>query len=74
MPNGQGTLSFPNGDTYVGEWKDGMRHGQGTFKNGDGEFEGISFVGEWKDDVWWNGTLYDREGDALETYSEGKPR
>ena len=74
MPNGQGTLSFPNGDTYVGEWKDGMRHGQGTFKNGDGEFEGLSFVGEWKDDVWWNGTLYDREGDALETYSEGKPR
>jgi hypothetical protein len=74
MPNGQGTLSFPNGDTYVGEWKDGMRHGQGTFKNGDGEFEGLSFVGEWKDDVWWNGTLYDREGEALETYSEGKPR
>ena len=56
--------------TYVGDYKDGMPNGQGTlsFPNGD------TYVGEWKDDVSWNGTLYDREGEALETYSEGKPR
>ena len=23
FPNGHGTMNFPNGDMYVGEWKDG---------------------------------------------------
>ena len=26
-----GTYTLANGDTYVGEWKDDKRHGQGTF-------------------------------------------
>ena len=36
----------PNGTKYVGEYKDGKRHGQGTFTHTDGG----KFVGEWKDD------------------------
>ncbi len=30
IPNGLGILIFPNGDKYVGSWKDGKRNGQGT--------------------------------------------
>ena len=44
-PNGQGTLTYPNGEKYVGEWKDGKPNGHGTqtFPNGG------KFVGEYKD-------------------------
>ena len=28
--NGQGTYTSASGDQYVGEWKDGTQHGQGT--------------------------------------------
>ena len=31
VPNGQGTLIFPDGDKYVGKFKDGEYHGQGTY-------------------------------------------
>ena len=30
QPNGQGTITYPNGRKYVGEWKDGLPNGQGT--------------------------------------------
>lgn len=32
---------------YEGEWKDGMRHGKGTFYYTNGD----KYVGDWKDDV-----------------------
>ena len=39
--NGQGTYTWstaPNkGDKYVGEWKDGKKHGQGTYTFAGGE-------------------------------------
>ena len=28
--NGHGTFTWANGGKYVGEWKDGKQHGQGT--------------------------------------------
>ena len=39
-----GTQVWENGNKYIGDWKDGKQHGQGssTFANGDkyvGEFE-----------------------------------
>ncbi len=40
-----GTYTFPNGNKYVGEWKDNKRHGKGTFTFANGE----KYVGEWKD-------------------------
>ena len=44
QPNGQGTITYPNGKKYVGEWKNGKKHGQGTktWSNGD------KYVGEYK--------------------------
>ena len=35
-----------DGDKYVGEWKDGRKHGQGTLN----VFDGSKYVGEFKDD------------------------
>ena len=41
-----GTYTYANGDTYVGEWKKGLRHGKGTFTHTNGKIvEGI-----WKKD------------------------
>ena len=43
--DGTGTPEYPSGAKYVGEWKDGLQNGQGTFTNIKGE----KVVGEWKD-------------------------
>lgn len=59
--NGQGTKNYQSG-TYTGEWKNGLRHGYGTYKwtNGD------TYAGIWVDDkrhgeglyVWHDGSKY----------------
>lgn len=43
--NGQGTYLYDDGK-YVGQWKNGLRHGQGTWIGSDG----TKYIGEWKDD------------------------
>ena len=58
-PNGLGTLTLPNGENYVGEWKDGKRNGQGTHLSPDGK----KYEGEWKDDK--------KHGQGTETYPNG---
>ena len=40
-----GTYTYTNGDKYVGEFKNGKRHGQGTLTYPDGD----KYVGEYKD-------------------------
>ena len=55
---GKGTFIF-NGDKYVGEWRDGKMHGQGTYTFADGG----KFVGEFKDGYW--------NGQGTYTYSSG---
>ena len=42
----------PNGTKYVGEYKDGEYHGQGTYTWSDGD----KYEGEYKDGEMWNGT------------------
>ena len=39
-PNGQGTLTSPDGDKYEGEFKDGVFHGKGTYTWSEGKFVG----------------------------------
>ena len=43
VPNGQGTLTAPDGRKYVGDFKDGIPYGQGTFTF----LDGWMYHGEW---------------------------
>ncbi len=45
VPGGQGTITFPSGSTYVGEFRDRKRTGQGTMTYSDGG----KYEGKWKD-------------------------
>ena len=66
--NGFGTYVWPDGDRYVGEWKKGKEHGQGTlFYNWRSELVyGDKYEGEWKKGkqhgqgtyTWYNGNNY----------------
>lgn len=55
-----GIKNYTDGRKYVGEWKDGKYHGQGTITSADG----IKYVGEWKD-----GKI---NGQGTFTYANGK--
>ena len=57
-PNGQGTLTWFNGDKYVGEFMDGKKNGQGTYTF----YYGRKYVGGYKDGRRWNGIMYDKYG------------
>jgi hypothetical protein len=60
-----GSLTYYDGDSYVGEYKDGKYHGQGTFTwlEGPPHFGEWIYVGEWKDDK--------RHGQGTMTYPDG---
>ena len=57
---------WENGSRYVGDWKDGKKHGQGTYTYGKGQGEGDKYVGEFKGGfkngqgkyIWSNGDKY----------------
>ena len=66
--NGQGTYTWTNGDKYVGEYKDGEEHGQGTYSYSNGN----KYVGEYKDGKKWNGTQYDKNGNIIVKFVNGK--
>ena len=44
------------GDKYVGEWKDGSRHGNGAMLLVYGDI----WVGQWKNDQWLSGEKYEK--------------
>jgi len=52
---------------YVGEFKDGKEHGQGTYIWSDGR----KYVGEFKDGEILNGTVYDKYGNIIDNYLKG---
>ena len=65
--HGQGTFTT-NGGKYVGEFKDGREHGQGTYIYHDGR----KYEGEWKDGREWNGTGYNKNGEIVVRFVNGK--
>jgi len=44
--NGYGTYIWDSGEKSVGEWKDGLTHGQATYTSASGD----KYVGEYKND------------------------
>jgi len=60
QPNGQGTITYPNGRKYVGEWKDGFPNGQGTITYPNGN----KYVGGLKDG--------EKNGQGTFTFSDGE--
>ena len=52
-----------NEEKYVGEWKDDLKHGQGTLTSSDGS----KYEGAWKDDLkHGQGTLTSSDGSKYE--------
>jgi len=47
-PHGFGELCFSNGDRYVGEWRNGQKHGRGNLVLA---FNAGLYVGEWEEDL-----------------------
>ena len=58
--NGKGTLTYPSGRNYNGEWENGVFHGQGTYTSPDVS----TYVGKWKDGK--------RDGQGTLTYPSGR--
>ena len=57
VPNGRGEFTKADIYEYEGEWKDGKRHGQGSYTHSL-RHQTRKFVGVWKDDKKWEGTEY----------------
>ena len=68
VPNGLGVLIDPDGIKYVGEWIHRWKNGQGTFTWSDGG----EYVGSWKNGTRWNGTFYDKNGNIIYKYVNGR--
>ena len=58
-PHGVGTLVYPDGNKYVGEWMYGLFHGQGIYTIAS---DGYSYVGEYRIGSLWNGTMKEKDG------------
>ena len=58
-PHGVGTLVYPDGNKYVGEWMNGLFHGQGIYTIAS---DGYSYVGEYRIGSLWNGTMKEKDG------------
>ena len=65
---GRGKYTYPHGEKYEGEWKNGEYHGQGTETFSDGR----KYVGKWKDGKLRNGTFYNKYGNIKRKWVNGK--
>jgi len=64
-PNGYGTYTGTDEGTYIGEWKNGLYHGQGKFTYGWLAIRhGYVLEGQWKNDVC--------HGQIITTYPDGR--
>ncbi len=63
--DGAGSITFPSGSRYDGEWQDGKKHGRGEYTYASGD----KYDGEWQDDrkhgrgvyTWADGDVYEGE-------------
>ena len=74
-----GTYAWPSGefkrDTYIGEWKNNKKHGQGTYYYlAENEYKGDQYVGEYKNGyVHGQGTYITAKGNKyVGEYREGR--
>ena len=67
-PNGFGFQTYKNGNKYFGEHKNGLPNGQGKSIYPDGSM----YLGEYKDGKPWNVKGYDKEGNIIEKWVNGK--
>ncbi|MFL2737940.1 MAG: cytoplasmic protein [bacterium] len=58
-PHGIGTLVYPDANKYVGDWMNGLFHGQGTYTNAS---HGYSYVGEYRIGSLWNSIMKGKDG------------
>ncbi len=58
-PHGVGTLVYPDGNKYVGEWMNGLFHGQGIFTIAS---NGYIYIGEYRVGSLWNGLIKEKDG------------
>ena len=58
-PHGVGTVVYPDGNKYVGEWMNGLFHGQGIYTTAS---DGYRYVGEYRIGSLWNGTMKGKDG------------
>ena len=58
-PHGIGTVVYPDGNKYVGEWMNGLFHGQGIYTTAS---DGYSYVSEYRIGSLWNGTMKGKDG------------
>jgi len=74
--NGYSAYTWPSGDKYIEEYKDGKMHGEGTYTSSNGS----KYVGEWKDHMkhgqgtldFSDGAMIDYDGIGKLTYSDGR--
>ena len=58
-PHGVGTLVYPDGNKYVGEFMNGLFHGQGIYTIAK---DGYSYIGEFRIGYLWNGIIKEKDG------------
>ena len=66
--DGLGIFTWSWGGKYVGSWKNGEYHGEGTLTLPDG----MKYVGEYKEYREWNVMVYDKNGNIIEKWVNGK--
>jgi hypothetical protein len=57
--NGQGKMTYTNGDVYTGGWVNDFREGKGQFTSLDKK---VKYDGDWKDDVMEGTGVYIKPG------------
>ncbi len=83
--HGIGTYTWPlTGDRYIGEFREGLRHGKGEYIFGNHELVsgsiGCKYSGDWKDNIrhgrgiftWKDGSIYDGDWEGNKRHGRGE--